>query len=197
MSEETTAPLVVENTHSGERLEMVRRPWQGGEELSFRGYLPAGGAGLPLHAHLLQEEGVEVVRGRLGAIVSGRQVELGAGETLTIEPGRTHRWWNAGEEPLEFEAWARPAGDLDRYLQAVFQVRNAGAPGKPPLVYLAHVMVRHGASQQLRMVTGALQSLTFRLALLAGRLTGRYRGSGWPGAPEGCTGAPRVEVEEA
>jgi hypothetical protein len=110
--------------------------------------------------------------------------------------GRSHRWWNAGDEPLEFEAWARPAGDLDRYLQAVFQVRNAGPPGQPPLAYLAHVMVRHQATQEVRVVTGILQSLVFRAALLMGKLTGRYRGTEWPGAPERCIEAPRVPAVE-
>lgn len=196
MEESTVDPLVIENLHTGERLEFVRRPWNGAEELRFRGTLPPGRAGPPLHAHLRQEEGVRVLRGRLTTMVSGERREVGPGEELVIPPGHPHRWWNAGDETLEFEAWARPAGDLDRYLQGLFEVQNAGPPGRPPLTYLAHLMMRHRGSQALRLISGVVQSATFSLALVAGRLMGRYRGSEWPGAPARCTGAPRADRDD-
>jgi hypothetical protein len=40
--------------------------------------------------------------------------------------------------------------DLDRYLQAVFEVMNAGPEGRPSLFYIAHAALRHRDTQAMR-----------------------------------------------
>ena len=69
------------------------------------------------------------------------------GESLLLPRGVPHRWWNEGDEPLAFEGFTHPAVDLDRYLQAVFDIVNAGPPGRPSLFYLAHLALRHQRTQ--------------------------------------------------
>ncbi len=126
-------PLVLENRHTGERLEL-RRPELDGEVcLEIRGSLPPHSEGPPLHAHFLEREVGTVRSGRLTALVDGRRIQAGPGERAVIPAGSAHRWWNEEGETLEFTGYARPIVDLDRYLQAVYDVVNAGPPGRPSL----------------------------------------------------------------
>jgi hypothetical protein len=79
----------------------------------------------------------------------------------------------------------------------MFEVINAGAPNRPPLFYLAHVALRHRRTQSVLIMPVAVQAILFRAVIVLGTLLGRYRGTGWPGCPARCTGAPEVLVEEA
>lgn len=189
----TPVPLVLEQAHTGERLEILRRRRDGEEWLEVRGYLPPHQPGLPLHIHLQEVEEVTVVHGTLSALKEGKTLKLGPGETLRLPRGSDHRWWNQGDEPLEFRAVVAPAVDLDRYLQAVFQVMNAGPRGKPPLFYMAHVTLRHRGTQETKLLPGMIHGPFWWTLRILGGLLGRYRGQDWPGAPEGCPGAPVVE----
>ena len=153
--------------------------------------------GPPLHVHLAEHEAGTVHRGVLTAVVDGERVQAGPGEAAELPLGSAHRWWNEGDEPLEFTGYAKPLVDLDRYLQAVFEVVNAGPADRPPLVYLAHAMLRHRKTQVVLVMPRAIQAVVFRLAYLFGLLAGRYRGKDWPGCPARCTGAPSSGTEGA
>jgi hypothetical protein len=120
---------------------------------------------------------------------------VGTGQQAELPTGSAHRWWNEGDEPLEFMGYARPVIDLDRYLQAVFDVMNASPADRPSLVYLAHAMLRHRKTQTVLVMPRPIQAVVFRLAYLFGVLTGRYRGQDWPGCPAKCTGAPVMGTE--
>jgi hypothetical protein len=79
---------------------------------------------------------------------------------------------------------------LDRYLQAVFDVMNAGPDGRPPLFYLAHVALRHRHTQAVLIMPRPIQAVLFRALVAIGAVLGRYRGNDWPGCPVRCLGAP-------
>ncbi len=190
-------PLVLENRHTGERLELRRMLREGEMCLEIRGSLPPKAEGPPLHVHLKEHEEGRVHRGRLTAVVDGQRVEAGPGETAELPLGSVHRWWNEGHEPLEFVGYARPVVDLDRYLQAMFEIVNASPAGRPSLVYMAQVMRRHRETQAVHLMPGLIQAVLFGLAHLVGSLTGAYRGDDWPGCPSRCTGAPVVAPEDA
>ena len=190
MAKSTVAPLVLEEVHTGERLELVRRNGVAGEELVLNGVIPPHRAGTPVHAHLREEEEVTVLKGTLSTLLQGQRIEVGPGETLRVPRGAEHRWWNQGDEAVEFRATVRPAVDLDRYLQAVFQVNAAGPQGKPPLLHMAHVVVRHGGTQRVRILPGFIQGPFWVGLRILGTVLGKYRGNDWPGAPQRCSGAP-------
>jgi len=190
-------PLVLENRHTGERLELRRVRIDGETCLELRGSLPPRSEGPPLHVHLREGEEGTVIRGRLTAMVERQRVEAGPGETAELPLGSAHRWWNQGDEPLEFLGFVRPVVDLDRYLQAVFQIVNAGPPERPSAVYMAHVMWRHRETQRVLLMPRPLQAMVFGVAFLVGSLTGAYRGDDWPGCPGACPGAPLDGPEEA
>ena len=196
MGQSLKPSLVLQNKHTGERLELRRFP--SGDEvwLELRGSLPPYREGPPLHIHFEEDEEGTVHSGKLSAVVDGQRVDADAGESAQLPRGSAHRWWNEGPDPLEFVGYARPVVDLDRYLQAVFQVVNAGPRHRPSLIYMAHVMLRHRRTQATLVMPRPVQAVLFRVAFLVGTILGRYRGQDWPGCPARCTGAPLVSGHE-
>ncbi len=194
---DTIAPgtLVLESRHTGERIELRRRPAGAGDSLEIQGLLPAGRPSMSVHAHHGQTLRLHVRSGVLHALVGGRNLRIPAGETLEIPPGTPYRFWNEQNHDAAYEGEASPAGDLDRYLQAYSQVVNAGERNSPPLTYLARVQLRHADTQTVNLLWGPAQTLLFMGVALFGAMTGRYRGDDWPGADARCPGAPPVSRE--
>ena len=188
----TTGPtsLRLVNRHTGEVLEIRRQKRDGETVFELRGTLPAHRQGPPLHVHHLEDEEGLVTAGTLSAEVDGHRLTVGVGEAVRLPRGVPHRWWNDGDQPLAFEGYTRPAVDLDRYLQAVFDIMNAGSPNRPPLFYLAHLALRHRRTQTVLVMPSVLQAVLFRMIVGIGTVVGRYRGTEWPGCPARCTGLP-------
>ncbi len=187
--------LRLENRHNGEVL-LIRRMLdaEGQVILALDGTLPPGTNGPPLHVHYREHEEGIVKAGTLGAQVGTEKSVVRTGGTAILPKGVRHRWWNAGDDLLEFSGHVVPAVDLDRFLQAIFAVLNASSNGRPPIFYLAHVLWRHRDTQQLCIPPPAIQRFVFPVVLILGRMLGKYRGSNWPGSPESCPGAPLVDV---
>ena len=182
----------MENRHTGEILQLRREQQAGELVLELRGTLPPHRNGPPLHIHHVEDEEGLVTAGTLAAEVGGKRIEAGPGQHVRLPHGVAHRWWNGGDDPLVFEGQVRPVVDLDRYLQAIFEVMNAGGPNQPSLFYLAHVALRHRRTQTVLVMPRSIQPLLFRVVLVLGTLLGRYRGTNWPGCPARCKGAPEV-----
>ena len=190
MTEGRGPNLVVENRHTGERVEL-RRLTRGNEVwLELNASLPPHGEGAPLHIHFAEDEEGRVRSGTLSAVVDGRRITAGPGESVSLPRGSAHRWWNEGNEPLKFVGYARPVVDLDRLLQAMFEVVNAGPAGRPPLFYVAHVALRHRHTQATLLMPRPIQAVLFRVVVAIGTVLRRYRGTDWPGCPSRCLGAP-------
>jgi quercetin dioxygenase-like cupin family protein len=186
--------LRLENRHTGEILLIRRvRDAQGQIILTLNGTLPPGTGGPPLHVHFLEHESGIAKAGTLGALVGREKITVPTGGTVVLPAGIPHRWWNAGDDLLEFNGQAVPAVDLDRFLQAMFAVLNA-SNGRPPIFYLAHVLWRHRNTQLVSVPPQAIQRIIFPVLLMIGRVLGKYRGSSWPGSPESCPGAPLVDA---
>ena len=197
MAENSGATLNLESRHTGERLS-IRRVKRGDEVcLELRGSLPPHRDGPPMHIHFAEDEEGSIDSGVLSFVIDGRLMTAGPGESISIPRGVAHRWWNEGDQPLEFHGVARHAVDLDRYLQAVFEVMNAGTNGRPPLFYMAHVQLRHRRTQAALILPRPLQAALFRVLVVVGTLLGRYRGSDWPGCPSRCLGATIDPAEDA
>lgn len=182
--------LRLENRHTGEILELSRFREDGVECVRLVGSSPAGGEGPPLHIHHVEDEAGTVRKGVLHAIVGDRRVEARAGEDVFLPKGVPHRWWNGGDVTLEFDGWAKPGADVDKYLQAAFEIANAGPAGRPSLFYFAHLALRHRRTQQVLVIPRAVQAVLFPVLVAVGTLLGKYRGTDWPGCPARCTGAP-------
>ena len=193
MSQKAPTHLRLENRHTGEVLELRRRRHNGETILELRGTLPAHREGPPLHIHFVEDEEGTVSAGTLSAEVGGQRVDAKPGQTVHLPRGVPHRWWNEGDTPLAFEGHARPVIDLDRHLQAAFEVINASPKGRPSLFYMAHVSLRHRRTQTVLLMPLPVQTVLFRVVVALGTILGRYRGTDWPGCPARCTGAPTTD----
>ena len=80
-------PLVLENRHTGERLELRRIAQDGETWLELKGSLPPHRDGPPLHVHHDEDEGGRVLSGTLSAVVDGRKIEVRVGETASFPRG--------------------------------------------------------------------------------------------------------------
>ena len=189
---QTTDARVLHNRHTGERLELRRVARHGQVWLELKGTLPPRRQGPPLHVHYNESEEGQVIAGTLSAVLDGRRIRAGAGEMARFPVGSVHRWWNDGDDTLVFEGFAKPVVDLDRYLQAVFEVLNSGSAERPPLFYMAHVAWRHRRTQAMRLVPQWIQAILLPAIVLMGTTLGRYLGTNWPGCPDRCTEAPLV-----
>jgi mannose-6-phosphate isomerase-like protein (cupin superfamily) len=197
MNAPTATSLQLLNRHTGEVLALRRLRRDGELILELRGTLPPHRDGPPMHIHYLEDEEGRITAGRLSAQVGGRRVDVGPGGAVRLPRGVPHCWWNESDELLEFEGSTHPVADLDRYLQAMFEVMNAGPPNRPPLFYLAHVALRHRRTQAALVMPLPVQAVLFRAVVAIGTILGRYRGTDWPGCPVRCTGAPYVADGEA
>ena len=69
----------------------------------------------PLHRHRDEDEWSYVLTGRLGAVIEGREVEVGPGHLLFKPRGQWHTFWNAGDEPASCLELISPAGLEDLF----------------------------------------------------------------------------------
>lgn len=183
--------LTIELKHTGERLTLRRvKNASGVEELHLSGTLPPHRQGPPLHIHFAEDEHGEVISGVLSASLDGKTFQVEAGSRAHFRIGSTHRWWNDGDKELVFQGVATPAVDLDRYLQALFEVLNAGPERRPPMFYMARVLHRHRHTQLALVIPRPVQRVLFPIIILLGSMLGKYRGTDWPGCPARCTGVP-------
>jgi mannose-6-phosphate isomerase-like protein (cupin superfamily) len=185
--------LQLENRHTGETLRLRRVRDRGQIVLEMEGRLPPHRDGPPLHIHVTQREEGAVLSGVLSGRMGGRTVTFRAGERLVFPAAVPHRWWNDGDEPLRFQGQAVPAADLDRFLQAVFAVTNAGPAGRPSVFHMVHVLHSHRHTQRLAGIPVWLQRIVLPAVVVVGRVLGKYPPGGWPGAPGSCLGAPEAE----
>jgi len=184
------APRVLINRHTGERLALRRVKRNGAICLEMVGTTPPRQPGPPMHIHLAEIEEATVSKGTLSAIVDGKEIIVRTGETAVFPAGVAHRWWNGHDEPLEFGGYARPVADLDIYLQAMFEILNAGSAERPPLLYMAHAAWRHRKTQRVVMGPPWIQTFVFPAIVAVGTVLGQYRGLDWPGCPARCREAP-------
>lgn len=101
----------------------------------------------PAHIHPKQVSGAEVISGSLVFEVEGEETRLGPGESIEIEPGLKHRFWNDGQEMAKSVQFFRPALDIASFFETMFtlaerdEIRDNGLPS---VLQLAVMVPRFG-----------------------------------------------------
>jgi mannose-6-phosphate isomerase-like protein (cupin superfamily) len=72
----------------------------------------------PLHVHHTHDELFYVIAGELSLFLPGRQVRLGAGESLRAPQGVPHAYRVDGDGPVRMLTWSEPAG-FERFVADV------------------------------------------------------------------------------
>ena len=147
----------------------------GGAYCRFETIVRPGGTVASAHVHPYQTERFDVLSGTLGVKAGRRKAELGAGESLEIEAGTPHRFWNAGEDELRFVAEVSPALGFESLIETMFALAADGKTnrkGMPNPLRLAVIAKHHFDTVRLPLVPAALQ----RAALACGAPLGRLLG---------------------
>ena len=168
----------LENPVTGEVLVFHRTAEEtGGESVLVevivrpRGFVAAG------HVHPFQTERFEVLEGRLGLRVGGKEFEAGPGEVAVVPPGTPHRFWNAGEDQARFQCEVSPALQFESLIETMFTLAAQGKTnrkGLPNPLQLAVIARAHFDTVRLPFPPVALQRAGLALGAPVGRLLG-YR----------------------
>jgi quercetin dioxygenase-like cupin family protein len=129
------------------------------------------------HVHPFQTERFEVLEGRLGLRIDGRELEAGPGEVAVVPPGTPHRFWNAGEEEARFQCEVRPALQFESLIETMFTLAAAGKTnrkGMPNPFQLAVIARAHFDTVRLPFPPTLLQRVALSIGAPFGRLLG-YR----------------------
>jgi quercetin dioxygenase-like cupin family protein len=166
------------NPVTGERMTFIRTSADtGGEYVLVELVARPDAFVAAAHVHPEQVETFDVVSGTLGACVAGTRIEAHAGDTLVIEPGEPHAWWNAGDDELVFRCEVRPALQFESLIETMFSLAGAGktnGKGMPNLLRLAVIARAHFDTARLPFPPAPLQ----RAALAIGAPLGRALGYG-------------------
>jgi quercetin dioxygenase-like cupin family protein len=82
------------------------------------------------HVHPAQTETFTVDSGTLAVKVDGETHTATAGETVVVEPGQAHKWWNPGQDELVFRCEIRPALQFEQLIETMFSLAADGKTNK-------------------------------------------------------------------
>jgi quercetin dioxygenase-like cupin family protein len=99
----------------------------GGQLLQVEVRLDPGGW-VPRHAHVRQDERVEVLSGSLSMRVGGKERTLGVGESAEVPRRKVHVVRNAGDGEARFLLEIRPARRMEAAMRSLFRVMRLVAP---------------------------------------------------------------------
>jgi len=137
----------IENPVTGERLVFHETAAEtNGGRVVFETIVRPGGFVAAAHVHPFQTERFEVLAGTLGVRRGKEKVELRAGETVIVEPGEAHKFWNAGDDVVRFVCTVTPALQFERLIATMYTLAAAGKTNKkgmPNPVRLAVIANHH------------------------------------------------------
>lgn len=173
---------VYENPRCGERV-VVRTPAAetGGERTILDVYAEPGGAVSGEHVHPRSEERFTLVRGKVAFLIGGRQVLLEEpGQTVLIQPGIKHRWWNASGEQSFHICEVRYGADrweqlVLRKLFGLAQDGKTTPEGMPRLLQQAVTTLEFGDVVRFTSPPWAVQRVLFEILAPIARALG-YQG---------------------
>lgn len=134
------------------------------------------GSGPPYHVHFKQEESLTVVKGVMGYQVDGAEEKLlHEGESVLFKRGEMHRFWNAGESPLECQGWIKPANTIDYFLTALYiSATKSGKPGGDPFDG-AFLLTRYKSEYDIKDVPAIVKKIVFPIIVFVGKILGKYK----------------------
>ena len=131
----------ITNPVSGERITFLQtRADTFGELLEIELALTPDGHVPGAHRHPEQSETFHVLEGRMKFRLGMRTIVAGPGETVTVPPGATHRFANAGDGEARARVEVRPALRMEELLETSVALAEAGRTtrkGMPKPVDLA------------------------------------------------------------
>jgi len=118
---------IITNPLFGERIRFLKTsPETEGQLVQYESWIaPGGSVGIP-HVHPLQESHFLVVSGKASFRVAGNDIQLGAGEQLTVSPRTPHYLWNGSEAETHLIVEFRPGLLKQEYFETTFGLARDG-----------------------------------------------------------------------
>ena len=166
----------IENPVTGERLRFIETSRDtGGESVVVEVTVQPDGFVAAAHVHPFQSERFEILEGTVGFKLGREKVELGAGESVVVEPGTPHKFWNAGADEARFVTVVRPALQFEQLIETMFGLAEDGKTnrkGMPNPLRLAVIADAHFDTVRLPFPPALLQRVGLALGAPVGRLLG-------------------------
>jgi quercetin dioxygenase-like cupin family protein len=125
------AGQMIENPVSGERITFRKTAADtGGELLALDLEVSPGGHVPGAHVHPSQEERFEVVSGRMKFRKGLKTIVAEPGDIVTVEPGKIHKFENAGDETAVVRVEVRPALNMEQLLETAVALAEEGRTTK-------------------------------------------------------------------
>ena len=170
-----TYPHTIENC-IGEKLifkELIQEP--DGDKVVVENYVKPG-AGPLMHTHWLQDEGLTVIKGRIGYQVLGQPEQYAnEGESVVFKRGTPHRFWNAGEEVLQCTGWLKPANTIVFFLTSIYAAQNKAGKAQPEQFDGAYLMTRYSSEYDLPEIPKFVKKTIIPMTYYIGKLLGKYK----------------------
>jgi mannose-6-phosphate isomerase-like protein (cupin superfamily) len=153
--------------------ECIHEP--GGDRILFEGSVQPD-CGPILHVHLQQAEGFEVKQGVMACQTPGSDVQyLHVGESTVFEKSVPHRFWNSSDEELILISWAKPAGNLQRYMTILFLSTSKRSSNTPGLFDASYLAMQYREEFDVLEVPHAMKQFVFPVVYWIGQLLGLYK----------------------
>jgi quercetin dioxygenase-like cupin family protein len=133
-------------------------------------------AGPPMHVHFKQEETITIVKGRLAALVPGKEPQyFVAGATVSFKPGEIHKFWNAGTEPLIGKGFIKPAHNIEYFLTQIYASTKANGGTRPATFDVAYLLNRYKSEFDMVELPSFVKKVILPLTLFFGKLQGKHK----------------------
>ncbi|MFB6074184.1 MAG: cupin domain-containing protein [Haloarculaceae archaeon] len=193
-----TSPLI-SNPRLGEYgAGLVTAAETDGEYARALAITPPGARGPAEHYHPGYAESFEVIEGEFVVEIEGDPRTLGAGESLTVDPGTRHTFRNESDAYATCVVESRPAGRLEDVVRLLFGLGHDGkiaASGRPGFLQAMVMADEMGDDTVFTSPPPAVQRLMAAVFGPVGRLAG-YRAS-YPEYAEDAFWEARVEQPPA
>jgi quercetin dioxygenase-like cupin family protein len=181
----------IANPLTGEMVTFQRTAADSGGELVIAEVtLAPGGAAAGPHVHPNQTETFRILAGTVGFRIGRERRVAVADETVVVNPGTAHEFWNAGDGEARFLCEVRPALGFERLLETMFALARDGKTnrrGVPHPLRLAAIADHHHRDVQLPVVPSLVQRVAARLGATAGWALAEF-GPTYDGAPLAAAG---------
>jgi len=167
---------VLQNPATGELMRFVKAAADtNGDYVVVEVVVEPNGAVAAAHLHPYQTETFEVIEGEITFKVGGDRIVAKAGETLVVEPGTAHKFWNSGTTDARFRCEVRPALQFEQLIETMFSLAKDGKTNKkgmPNPFRLAVIANAHFNDVRLPLVPQRLQKLSLAMGAPLGRALG-------------------------
>lgn len=164
------------NPVTGETLRFVKSAADtDGEYVLVEVVVEPRGAVAAAHVHPYQTETFQILEGVVGFKAGGETIIAEAGETVRVDPGTPHKFWNAGETDARFRTEVRPALEFESLIETMFALANDGKTnrkGLPNPLRLAVIARAHFDVVRLPFPPAWVQRMALAMGAPPGRMLG-------------------------